>query len=97
MSIEEIKDDKNKIVEKALENDKKFMEMTVDIITDYFEENPEGCSSGKMCPEALVAECAGLPFITETRIKQVLDIMYHEGYLEREIPEGTGTPHYSLK
>ncbi|MFO7792092.1 MAG: hypothetical protein R6W73_03810 [Candidatus Saliniplasma sp.] len=97
MTIEEIKEDKNKIVGKAVEKDKKFMEMTVDIITDYFEKNPEGCSSGKMCPEALVAECTGMPFITETRIKQVLDIMYHEGYLEREIPEGTGTPHYSLK
>ncbi len=91
------KKNKDKIVEKAVEKDKEFMEMAVDIITDYFEENPEGCSSGKLCPEAVSAECKGMPFITETRIKQVLDIMYHEDYLEREIPEGTGTPHYSLK
>lgn len=97
MSVEKIIDDKEAIVEKAVKNDKKFMEMTVDIITDYFEKNPEGCSSGKLCPEAVSAECTGMPFITETRIKQVLDIMYREGHLEREIPEGTGTPHYSLK
>lgn len=97
MSIEEMNENKDEIVEKAVKNDKKFMEMTVDIINDYFKENPEGCSSGKMCPEALVARCAGMPFITETRIKQVMDILYREGYLEREIPEGTGCPHYSLK
>lgn len=97
MSVEKITENKDELVGKAVENDKKFMEMTVDIITEYFEENPEGCSSGKLCPEAISAECKGMPFITETRIKQVLDIMYHEGYLKREIPEGTGTPHYSLK
>ena len=97
MSIEDISKSKDEIVKKAVENDKRFMEMTVDIITEYFEENPEGCSSGRLCPEAIAAECAGLPFITDTRIKQVLDIMYQEEYLERDIPEGTGTPHYSLK
>ncbi len=97
MSIEEVTKNKDEIVEKAVNNDEKFMEMTVDLITDYFEENPEGCSSGRLCPDAVAAECAGMPFITETRIKQVLDIMYREGHLEREIPEGTGTPHYSLK
>ena len=97
MSVEEITKNKDEIVKKAVENDKKFMEMTVDIITEYFEKNPEGCSSGNMCPEMLAAECEGMPLITEARINQVLDILYNEGYLDRKIPEGTGAIHYSLK
>lgn len=97
MSLDKISENKEKIVEKSLDIDRKFIEMTVDIITDYMEENPEGCSSGKFCPEVIVAGCTSLPFVNEDKIKMVLDTMYREGYLEREIPKGTGTPHYSLK
>lgn len=96
MGVEGILEDKSQIVEKALDNDKKFMETAVNIITDYLDKHPEGCSSGNVCPDAIAATCTGMPFITETRIKQILDIMYREGYLDREIPEGTGTPHYAL-
>ncbi|MBS3817827.1 MAG: hypothetical protein KGY76_09735 [Candidatus Thermoplasmatota archaeon] len=97
MTMKEITENKEEIVEKAWKNDKKFIEMTVDIVLDYLEENPEGCSSGKFCPEALVDRCTGMPFVTDDKIKMVVDMMYREGYLKREIPEGTGTPHYSLK
>ncbi len=37
MGIEKITEDKEEIVNKAVDNDKKSMTMTLDMITDYFE------------------------------------------------------------
>lgn len=101
MTLKSIAGEKEELVERVAEADKKFIEMTVDAVVDYFEkvkENPEECASdGKVCPEMIAKECAGMPFLNEARFQQVLDVMYREGLLERVIPEGTGIPHYSLR
>ncbi|OKY79105.1 MAG: hypothetical protein BTN85_1611 [Candidatus Methanohalarchaeum thermophilum] len=99
---EEIGNEKNKIIEKVAEKDKKFIEMAVDAVEDYFNEtkNTEKtkCSNNdKICPSMIAKECKGMPFVNETRIQQVLDVMANEGILDREIPEGTGIPHYFKK
>lgn len=99
METEDIVEKKDEIVEKVAETDRKFIEMAVDAVTEWFEkieEKPEQCASnGRVCPGMIAKDCTGMPFVGEVRIRQVLDVMYAKGLLEREIPEGTGIPHYS--
>ncbi|MFW5912808.1 MAG: hypothetical protein ACOCTL_05035 [Candidatus Hadarchaeota archaeon] len=101
MVSEDIVEKKNEVVEKVAETDKKFIEMAVDAVMEYFEkieEKPEKCASnGRICPSMIAKDCTGMPFVDEARIRQVLDVMYTKGLLEREIPEGTGIPHYFRK
>lgn len=101
MVLENIVEKKSEIVEKVVETDKKFIEMAVDAVIEYFEnieEKREECASnGRVCPNMIAKDCTGMPFVDEARIRQVLDVMYTKGRLEREIPEGTGIPHYFRK
>lgn len=101
MVSKNIVEKKDEIVKKVSEADKKFIEMAVDAVKEYFEkieEKPEQCASnGRVCPSMIAKDCTGMPFVNEARIRQVLDVMYAEGLLEREIPEGTGIPHYFRK
>lgn len=96
-----IEDRKGDIVQKVVEKDRKFIGMAFDAVIEYFEDmenSSKKCESeGTACSEMIANECAGMPFVTEPMIRQVLDVMYREGLLDRKIPEGTGTPHYSMK
>lgn len=101
MTLESIVKRKEESVGSVAEADKNFIEMAIDAVMDYLkkvEEKQEECApGGKVCPGMIAKECAGTPFVNEARFQQVLDVTYREGLLEREIPEGTGILHYSLK
>ena len=101
MVSENIMEKKNEEVENVAEIDKKFIEMAVDAVREYFEKlegKSEKCASnGRVCPSIISKDCTGMPFVNEARIRQVLDVMYAGGLWEREIPKGTEIPHYFRK
>jgi len=89
---------KEQIAEKVAQSDAKFTDMAINRVIDYLKEmeaNPE--SPDQFCESMISTQCIGMPFINQSKINLVLDAMYRESCLEMSIPEGTGTPHYSLK
>ena len=94
-------EEKDNIIQMAVEENRKFMEKTFDVVVEYFEEMDDmsaGCDCGKLvCPEMIASDCSGMPFVNESNIRLVLEAMVSEGYLKRELSEGLGVPHYKLK
>ncbi|MFW6111236.1 MAG: hypothetical protein ACOC6H_04290 [Thermoproteota archaeon] len=96
--ISEIVENKDRIIQKVVEQERKLIEKTVDEVLTYLQDSSGGCGAGNsVCPQMIASKCAGMPLADDGRARQVLDAMYREGYLEREIPEGTGILHYSIK
>ncbi len=98
MGSEALDFDKDQIIEEITEKDQEYTRMAIDEIKKQFdeiEEKPEECK-GKLCANMIAKEFDGMPLIDEAKINQVLDVLVRKNILEREIPEGTGIPHYSL-
>ncbi|MFP3952443.1 MAG: hypothetical protein ACLFVP_09935 [Candidatus Bathyarchaeia archaeon] len=96
--ISEMAKNKDRIIRKVVEQERKFIERTFDEVLAYLQDGSGGCGSGNsVCPQMIAGKFAGMPLVDEGKVRQVLDVMYKEGYLEREVPEGTGILHYSIK
>jgi len=97
-SADTLKSGKKKIAAKVAESDTKFTDMAIDQVISYFrdmESDPQ--ATGKACASMIAAQCRGMPFVNKAKIRLVLDAMHREGYLEMQVPKGTGVPHYSMK
>lgn len=81
---------RGELVDKVSEMDKKFIGVAFDAVMDYskkVENEPEKCTSdGKIGPSMVDEECAGMPFVDETRIRQVADVILRRRALGEENP-----------
>lgn len=90
--VKEIKKEKEKLVGKALNKDRKLFNLAFDLVLDRLKG--EGCpesEEGWFCPEMIETEGR---LITE-RVPLILEVLHEEGYLERKV--SMGIPHYRLE
>ena len=90
--VKEIKKEKEKLVEKALDKDQKLFNLAYEVILDQLER--EGCpesDEGWFCPEMMETEGR----LIDERVPLILEVLYEEGYLERKV--SMGVPHYRMK
>ena len=88
----EVKKEKEKLVGKALDKDKKLFGLAFDLILDQLEV--EGCpesEAGWFCPEMI----EGAGHLITQRVPLVLEVLHEEDYLERKV--NMGIPHYRIK
>ncbi len=92
VNIDTIKKEKEEIVEKTLEKDKKLFEATFDLALEQLKER--GCpesDEGWFCPEMI----EGAGHLITQRVPLVLEVLHEEDYLERKV--NMGIPHYRIK
>jgi hypothetical protein len=84
--------EKEKLMEKALDKDKKLFDLAFDLVLNQLKE--EGCSEsgeGWFCPEMI----EGAGHLITQRVPLVLEVLHEEDYLEQKV--NMGVPHYRLK
>ncbi len=94
MNVHNIQKERDQIVKDLVEEDKKFLELSLDLVLDYLAQEKEGCSAGKggwICPQMI--KDSG-PMV-KAKVPLVLDILYKKGFLDQEIK--SGIIHYRLK
>lgn len=94
VSIQNLKEEKDKIAADIVEKDKKFVKLSLDLVLDHLAQKKEGCPAsegGWICPEMI--KDSG-PMV-KAKVPLVLDTSYQKGFLDREIK--SGIIHYKLK
>ena len=97
MIADKLEENKEKIIEKILEEGRKFVSMAVDKVIEYIREWETNSElADKPICASMVAETKAKGMIyVKPLIPLVLDVLAKEGYLEEEIK--AGVPHYRLK
>lgn len=94
MNEQNIQKEKDQIVKDLVEEDRKFAELSLDLVLDHLDHENEGCPAGGggwICSEMI----KGSGPMVKAKIPLVLHTLYKKGFLDREIK--SGIIHYRLK
>jgi len=97
MIANKLEENKEKIIEKILEEGRRFVSMAVDKVIEYIREWETNSELAKepICASMIAETKAKGMIYVKPLIPLILDVLAKEGYLEEEVK--AGVPHYKLK